>query len=132
MLSQLHREAVGQTFTATYKGVKTVGSKDWDVFAVDSSEPLCGTLDRIYSAANGKAWKGFTSPQDSPRYDDYWIFAQLDENDRGRVDNGGTYTFEIMMSTKFTSNEWREVQYSLKVGFFYKISLKLESDDDWW
>ena len=133
-LSKLHRKAVGETFTAKYKGTKVLHSKKWDVFAVKSNEPLCDKLEEFYSKANDKAWKGFTSPDDSPRYVDYWIFGELDDNDRRWVEvkeerTVKEHTFKIEKSTRFESDEWKKKEYSLKVGFFYEISLKYESSD---
>ena len=130
-LSQLHREAVGQIFTAKYWGTKALHNKEWDVFVVELSERLCDKLDRIHSKANGKAWKGFTSPEDGRyrRFNDYWIFGQLDVNDRDSMKKGETYTFKIWKSTRFESDKWMKKEYSLKVGFFYKISLEEESSE---
>lgn len=119
-ISLLHRKAVGETFTATYRGTRTLHNKDWDVLAVRPTEPLCQILDQIYETANGKAWKGFTSPKDG--YVDYWIFGQLDQH--AHVTGGGQYTFKIKKSMAFQPSEWMVPGYALKVGFFYEIGLE--------
>ena len=121
-----YSKGAGITFTATYQGTFKIHNEVWDQLDISPHHPnnaaICELLNEIYGKANGKVWKGFTSPSDSPGYTNYRLFAQLIHPAKSTL-VGTTATFKVLKCNFFEGQPWIQYGYTLKAGFYFDIGI---------
>ena len=125
-LLKIYNALKGKEFEAYYQGESKMPLKGTmrDVLEIDrEGNPFASTLAEISSTVRQKygtkVWKGFTGPEDSEHFKDYWLWV---EGLHPALEKGNTYVFKIVECIIFEGSGEFSCGISMKATMIKQLS----------